>query len=69
MLGGVDPSQWLLTRAERGNPSTVLDDDSRELFTAAPDDWALERWIAQLAWTVTLGREGGLFFSIGRRRT
>lgn len=50
-------------------PSTVLDDDSRELFTAAPDDWALERWIAQLAWTVTLGREGGLFFSIGRRRT
>ena len=26
MLGVVDPSQWLLTRAERGNPSTVLDD-------------------------------------------
>src|SRR3954451_15834259 len=23
---GVDPSEWLLTRAERGNPSTVLDD-------------------------------------------
>jgi hypothetical protein len=28
----------------------------------AVDDWGVERWIAQLAWTVTLGREGGLFF-------
>jgi SAM-dependent methyltransferase len=49
-------------------PSTVLDDDSAELFAAAPDDWGVERVIAQLGWTVTLGREGGLFFSIGRRR-
>jgi hypothetical protein len=22
----MDPAQWLLTRSERGNPSTVLDD-------------------------------------------
>ena len=26
MLGSVDPSEWLLTQAERGNPSTVLDE-------------------------------------------
>jgi phosphatidylserine/phosphatidylglycerophosphate/cardiolipin synthase-like enzyme len=25
MLGGVDPSEWLLTKPERGNPTTVLD--------------------------------------------
>ena len=50
-------------------PSTVFDDDSEELFAPAPDDWVVERWMAQLAWTVTLGREGGLFFSIGRRRS
>ena len=50
-------------------PSTVLDDDSAELFAPAQDDWSVERWIAQLAWTATLGREGGLFFTIGRRRS
>jgi 2-polyprenyl-3-methyl-5-hydroxy-6-metoxy-1,4-benzoquinol methylase len=49
-------------------PSTVLDDDSEELFAPAADDWTVERWIAQLAWTATLGREGGLFYTIGRRR-
>jgi SAM-dependent methyltransferase len=51
----------------RAFPSTVFDDDGRELFTAAADDWNVENWIAQIGWMRTLGREGGLFFAIGRR--
>jgi SAM-dependent methyltransferase len=51
----------------RSFPSTVLDDDSEELFASAVDNWRVERWAAQLAWLATLGREGGLFVSIGRR--
>lgn len=49
-------------------PSTVLERDSGDLFARAVDDWAIERWIAQLGWMWTLGGEGGLFFTIGRRR-
>ena len=51
----------------RSFPSTVFDDDGRELFVPAVDDWNVENWIAQLGWMWTLGREGGLFFAIGRR--
>ena len=49
-------------------PSTVLDEESGDLFAPAADDWAVERSIAQLEWMWTLGGEGGLFFTIGRRR-
>jgi SAM-dependent methyltransferase len=52
----------------RSFPSTVLDDDSERLFERAADDWWLESWIVQAAWMWTLGREGGLFLMIGRRR-
>ena len=52
----------------RSFPSTVLDDDSDDLFARAVDDWTIERWIAQLGWMWTLGGEGGLFFTIGARR-
>jgi ubiquinone/menaquinone biosynthesis C-methylase UbiE len=51
----------------RSFPSTVFDDDGRDLFAPALDDWSVENWIAQLGWMWTLGREGGLFFAIGRR--
>ena len=51
----------------RSYPSTVLDDDPEDLFTPAPDDWPVEAWLAQIGWMWTLGREGGLFFMIGRR--
>jgi SAM-dependent methyltransferase len=51
----------------RSFPSTVFNDDGRELFTPASDDWAVENWIAQIGWMRSLGREGGLFFAIGRR--
>ena len=37
-------------------------------FAPAEDNWRLEGWLAQLGWMWTLGREGGLFFTIGRRR-
>jgi SAM-dependent methyltransferase len=52
----------------RAYPSAMLDDDEDELFTPAADNWKLEGWLAQLGWMRTLGREGGLFFTVGRRR-
>lgn len=52
----------------RAYPSAVLGDDERELFEAAPDDWRLEGWLAQVGWMRALGHEGGLFFTVGRRR-
>jgi SAM-dependent methyltransferase len=51
----------------RACPSSVLDDEPDDLFTPAPDNWALEAWLAQLSWMRTLGREGGLFVTIGQR--
>jgi SAM-dependent methyltransferase len=52
----------------RTYPSTVLGDEPEELFAPATDNWSVEAWLAQLSWIWTLGREGGLFVSIGRRR-
>jgi SAM-dependent methyltransferase len=52
----------------RSFPSTVMDDDSGDLFSSAADDWAVERWLAQCGWMWSLGGEGGLFFAIGVRR-
>ena len=43
-----------------------LGDEPDDLFTPAPDNWAVEGWLAQLGWMRTLGHEGGLFFTIGR---
>ena len=51
----------------RTYPSAVFDDLPDGLFTPAPDNWRVEGWLAQLGWMRTLGREGGLFFTIGRR--
>jgi SAM-dependent methyltransferase len=52
----------------RSFPSTVVNDESEDLFAPAVDDWKIERWIAQLGWMWTLSGEGGLFVAIGRRR-
>ena len=51
-------------------PSALLEDDDEcdSLFTAAADNWRAEGWLAQIGWMRTLGREGGLFFTIGRRQ-
>jgi SAM-dependent methyltransferase len=51
----------------RTYPSAVLQDEPDDLFDPAVDNWWLERAIAQLSWMRTLGREGGLFFVVGRR--
>jgi SAM-dependent methyltransferase len=39
------------------------------LFAPVEDDWALEGWLCQLGWARTLGREGGLFVTVGRSRS
>jgi SAM-dependent methyltransferase len=51
----------------RNVPSAVFGEDPDDLFAPAPDNWTVENWLAQLSWIRTLGREGGLFFTIGRR--
>ena len=51
----------------RTYPSTVLGDEPEDLFSPAVDNWRVEGWLAQLGWVWTLGREGGLFFTVGRR--
>jgi SAM-dependent methyltransferase len=51
----------------RTYPSAVFDDEPDDLFAPAADNWAPEAWLAQLGWMSSLGREGGLFFTIGRR--
>jgi len=53
----------------RTYPSAVFDDTPEDLFTPAADNWGLESWLTQIAWMRTLGREGGLFFTIGRKET
>jgi SAM-dependent methyltransferase len=51
----------------RSYPSAVLGDEPDDLFAPADDNWTFEGWLAQLGWIRTLGPEGGLFFTIGRR--
>ncbi|HXI43003.1 MAG TPA: class I SAM-dependent methyltransferase [Bryobacteraceae bacterium] len=52
----------------RAYPGALLGDDNDGLFTAAADNWWFEGLLAQLGWMRSLGREGGLFVTIGRRR-
>jgi SAM-dependent methyltransferase len=51
----------------RSYPSAVFGDEPEDLFAPAEDNWTFEGWLAQLGWMRTLGREGGLFFTIGRK--
>jgi 2-polyprenyl-3-methyl-5-hydroxy-6-metoxy-1,4-benzoquinol methylase/uncharacterized protein YbaR (Trm112 family) len=54
----------------RTYPSTVTAEPPLArggLFTPAEDGWAVEEVLHQLCWAGTLGREGGLFVTIGRR--
>jgi len=65
-----DVQRWFLENSVdylRAYPSAVLDDEPADLFAPAPDNWRPEGWLAQLGWMRTLGHEGGLFFTIGRR--
>jgi SAM-dependent methyltransferase len=63
--------RWFATHSVeylRTYPSAVFDDTPEDLFTPAADNWGLEGWLTQIAWMRTLGREGGLFLTIGRKR-
>jgi SAM-dependent methyltransferase len=51
----------------RAWPSPLFaEDPPRNLFDKIEDDWPLENFLSQLGWARTLGREGGLFVTIGR---
>src|SRR5262245_48901990 len=52
----------------RAYPSALIGEDTANLFAFAADNWLLEGWLAQLGWIRTLGHEGGLFVTVGRRR-
>ena len=52
----------------RSYPTAVLDEEPEQLFAQAVDNWRPEGWLAQLGWMHSLQHEGGLFFTIGRRR-
>jgi SAM-dependent methyltransferase len=52
----------------RAYPTAVLDDEPGDLLARAADNWTPEGWMAQVGWMRTLGREGGLFYTIGRRQ-
>jgi SAM-dependent methyltransferase len=47
-------------------PSALVGGETSDLFTQSPDDWPLEGFVAQLGWMHALGREGGLFITVGR---
>jgi SAM-dependent methyltransferase len=52
----------------RTYPSAVLDEEPDNLFAPAADNWRAEGWLTQIGWIWTLGREGGLFLTVGRAR-
>ncbi len=51
----------------RAYPSALIGTESEELFAPAEDNWRLEGWLTQLGWMGSLGHEGGLFVTVGRR--
>jgi len=51
----------------RAYPSAMLCEESEELFASAADNWRVEGWLAQMGWIGAIGREGGLFITVGQR--
>ncbi|HEX4637445.1 MAG TPA: methyltransferase domain-containing protein [Rhizomicrobium sp.] len=51
----------------RTYPSLLMGEKTEDLFAADADYWPVEAWLSQIGWMATLGREGGLFVTIGRR--
>jgi SAM-dependent methyltransferase len=51
----------------RTYPSLLMGEETENLFAADKDYWPFEAWLSQIGWMATLGREGGLFVTIGRR--
>jgi len=52
----------------RSYPSAIIGEDQEDLLARSTDNWQFEGWLAQLGWIRTLGREGGLFVTVGQRR-
>ncbi len=51
----------------RTYPSVLIGEESGALFASDADYWPLESWLSQIGWMASLGYEGGLFITIGRR--
>jgi len=51
----------------RTYPSLLLGESNKGLFEADEDYWPAEALLSQLGWMATLGQEGGLFVTVGRR--
>ena len=64
-LGGVLRTTSNASEPTRARCSETMSED---LFAPVTDEWIVERWLAQVGWMWTLGGEGGLFMTIGRRR-
>jgi SAM-dependent methyltransferase len=52
----------------RTYPSALLGETTDDLLAVAADSWLPEAWLAQLVWMGSLGHEGGLFVTVGRRQ-
>jgi ubiquinone/menaquinone biosynthesis C-methylase UbiE/uncharacterized protein YbaR (Trm112 family) len=48
-------------------PTTLIGEEPEDLFAPAEDEWPAESVMAQIAWMKSLGGEGGLFVTVGRR--
>ena len=51
----------------RTYPSLTLGEEAGELFVPDTDYWPFEALLSQLGWIKSLGYEGGLFVTVGRR--
>jgi 2-polyprenyl-3-methyl-5-hydroxy-6-metoxy-1,4-benzoquinol methylase/uncharacterized protein YbaR (Trm112 family) len=51
----------------RAFPSAQIAEAPEGLFEAEADDWSFEALLAQLGWMGSIGDEGGLFVTVGRR--
>jgi SAM-dependent methyltransferase len=51
----------------RAYPSALIAEAPGELFAPEEDEWRFEGWLAQLSWIRSLGHEGGLWVTVGRR--
>lgn len=51
----------------RAYPSALIGEEPGDLLSPAQDLWAPEAWLKQLSWMGSLGPEGGLFVTVGRR--
>lgn len=51
----------------RSYPSALLGEAPDDLLAADGDAWRPEAWLKQLGWMASLGPEGGLFVTVGRR--